>query len=212
MVIPEGYFIFISVFVIAVYLLMIYLGYKKGFFSQLLDLCYTALSIFVSWLISPVLADLFPLFDIAAVNARYELLDQVFDLNSLLNTAAYFLIVFLILKLLYLFVSLIARSISKLPVIGSLNKILGAITGIFNATLIVLALSMLLSTPVVSNGAQVREKTVLKFISEYSDVALDKVIDLISENKLQGKVVDFDAEEYRKQLKEWLISVRENND
>ncbi|MCR4634086.1 MAG: CvpA family protein [Erysipelotrichaceae bacterium] len=212
MVIPEGYFIFISIFVIAVYLLMIYLGYKKGFFSQLLDLCYTAVSIFVSWLVSPVLADLFPLFDITAVNARYELLDQVFDLNSLLNTAAYFLIIFLILKLLYLFISLIVRSIGKLPVIGSINKLLGALVGVFNATLIVLALSMLLSTPVFSNGAHVREKTILKYIGEYSDVALDQVIDLISKNKLQGKVVDFDAEEYRSQLKEWLISVRENND
>ena len=212
MVISQEYFILISIFIGAVYLLMIFLGYKKGFLSELLSLCYAAASLFFAWLASPVFADLFPLFDIGKVSEKYELIDKLIDLNSLLNTAAYFLIVFLVLKLAYLFISLVVRSVNKIPVIGGFNRLLEAVLGFFNATLIVLALSMLLSTPLVSNGAAVRENTILKYISRYSDEAFAYVVDVISENKIDKKAEGFDVEEYRNELKQWLISVRENND
>ncbi len=212
MVVSQDYFIFISVFIIAIYLLMIFLGYKKGFLSELLSLCYAAASIFAAWLVSPVFADLFPLFDIGKVSEKYELIGKLIDLNSLLNTAAYFLIVFLLLKLAYLFISLVVRSVNKIPVIGGFNRLLGAALGFVNATLIVLALSMLLSTPLIANGKAIREHTILKYIGEYTDEAFSYVVDVISENKIDKTAEGFDAQEYRNELKEWLISMRKDND
>ena len=162
MIIPENYFIYITGFIIAIYLVMIYIGYRKGFLYELVSLLYTAASLILAWFASPVLASLFPLFDISSLNEKYELIDHFFNLNNLLNTVAYFLIIFLVLKLLYVFVALLMKSLNKIPVLGKLNQILGACSGVINATLIALALSMLLSLPLISNGREVREKTILK--------------------------------------------------
>ncbi|MBQ5552906.1 MAG: CvpA family protein, partial [Erysipelotrichaceae bacterium] len=113
MVIPESFFIGISIFIVAIYLLMIYLGYKRGLLYELVSLLYTALALFIAWFAAPVLASLFQLFDISKVSDKYAFLNKVLNLNSLLNTAAYFLIIFLIMRLLYLFISLLVKGFNK---------------------------------------------------------------------------------------------------
>lgn len=212
MVISSEYFIFISAFIVAIYLLMIWIGYKKGFLYELLSLFYTALSLFAAWFAAPVFSSLFPLFDLNKFDEKYELLNKVFDLNTMLNTVAYFLIIFLILKLLYMFISLLVKSLNKIPVIGSFNQLLGGAFGIVHATLIVLALSMLLYTPLVENGRQVREQTLLKYISSYSDEAFTFIVEKVSDGNIREKFDDIDMDSYRQQLKEWLISKRKNDE
>ena len=207
MVIPENYFIYISVFIGIIYLMMIFIGYRHGFLFELVSLLYTALAVLLSWFASPVLADLFPLFDITRLNEEYKLLNKVFDLNRMLNTVSFFLILFLILKLFYVFLSLFLKTLNKIPVLGKLNQILGGILGILNATLIVLALSMLLSTPVIKNGSEVREKTILKYIRSYSDQALTYLVDRISDSNIKENENEFDIDTYREEFKEWLIKV-----
>ena len=90
MVIPQNYFIYISVFIGIIYLAMMYIGYKHGLLYELVALLYTALTVALAWFASPVLADLFPLFDITKLNEEYKLLNQVFDLNRMLNTVSFF--------------------------------------------------------------------------------------------------------------------------
>ena len=212
MVIPESFFIGISIFIVAIYLLMIYLGYKRGLLYELVSLLYTALALFIAWFADPVLASLFQLFDISKVSDKYALLNKVLNLNSLLNTAAYFLIIFLIMRLLYLFVSLLVKGFNKIPVIGGINRIFGALLGVVNGTLIVLALSMLLSTPLIKNGKAIKENTLLKYVSYYSDQAFEYIVEKIydSNAEFDGEGIDIDS--YRQEFKEWLISIKEKDD
>ena len=207
MVIPENYYIYISVFIGLIYLAMIYFGYKRGFLYELVSLIYTALSLAVAWFASPVFATLFPLIDLSKLNSEYDLLDKAFNLNKLLNTVAYFLIIFLLMKLLYVFISLIVKSLNKIPVLGSVNKALGACFGVLNATVIALALSMLLSLPLFKNGNEVREKTILKYITGVSDDALSYIVSLLSDSNIKQGVDGIDIDSYRQDFKEWLISV-----
>ena len=207
MVIPQNYFIYISVFIGIIYLAMMYIGYKHGLLYELVALLYTALTVALAWFASPVLADLFPLFDITKLNEEYKLLNQVFDLNRMLNTVSFFLILFLILKLFYVILSLFLKTLNKIPVLGKLNQILGGVMGTVNATLIVLALSMLLSTPVVKNGNDVREKTILKHIRSFSDQALTYIVDRISDSNIKENKDEFDIKAYREDFREWLIKV-----
>ena len=79
--------------------------------------------------------------------------------------------------------------------------------GTVNATLIVLALSMLLSTPVVKNGNDVREKTILKHIRSFSDQALTYIVDRISDSNIKENKDEFDIKAYREDFREWLIKV-----
>ncbi|MBR4470747.1 MAG: CvpA family protein [Erysipelotrichaceae bacterium] len=212
MVIPENYYIYISVFIGLIYLVMIYFGYKRGFLYELVSLVYTALSLALAWFASPVFASLFPLFDISKLNGQYELLDKAFNLNKLLNTVAYFLIIFLLMKLLYVFISLVVKFLNKIPVLGSVNKALGACFGVLNATVIALALSMLLSLPLFSNGKEVREKTILKYITGVSDDALSYIVSLLSDSNIKQDVDGIDIDSYREDFKEWLIHVSNANE
>lgn len=210
MLIPENYFIFINVLIVAIYLVFMFIGYKKGFLYEVVNLIYTALSLVIAWFVSPVLASLFPIVDLNNISSEYKILGELFNLNTILNTVLYFIIVFLLLKLIYVIISILLKSMNEIPVVGSFNKILGAVFGFFNATLIVLALSMLCSLPIIKNGNDIKEKTFMKFVNTYSDMALDFVVEKISYMHIKEGITDFDVETYRNQLKEWIINLNKN--
>ena len=210
MVIPQNSFIYISVFIIAIYVIMMIVGYKRGLLYELVGLLFTLLSVAVAWFVSPVLADLFPIIDLENLSEETKILSKLFDLNQLINTVAYFLIVFLILKLLYFFVSLLLKSLNNIPVIGTLNKFLGSVFGMLNATIIVLCLSMLLSLPIISNGKEVRENTILKYMSRFSSETLHMVAEWVGDANLKEKTEDFDVDLYRQEFEEWLTKVSGN--
>ena len=210
MVIPQNCFIYISVFIVAIYLIMMIVGYKRGLLYELIGLFFTALSVAAAWFVSPVLAGLFPIIDLANYSDETKLLSKLFDLNQLINTIAYFLIVFLLLKLLYFFLSLLLKSLNKVPVIGTLNKFLGSVFGVLNATIIVLCLSMLLSLPIFSNGKEVRENTILRYIGSFSSDVFHVVAEWIGDSNLKERTEDFDVDLYREEFREWLTKVSGN--
>ena len=98
------------------------------------------------------------------------------------------------------------KSISKIPVIGTLNRVLGLFLGFFNATIIVLALSMLLSTPLVKNGSEVREETYFRYVDKYSKMALSCLGENISLETFKDKIESFNVDEARESFKNWLMS------
>lgn len=209
MVIDESYFIYISAFIVLIYLVMMFIGYKKGFLFEVVNLLYTALALALAWFASPVLAKSFPIITISEVSDELKILLKYanLDINYIVNTIAYFLIVFLVLKVLYIFISLLVKSFNKIPVIGKFNQILGALFGVLNATLIVLSLSMLLSLPIIKNGNEIKEKTILKYVNNYSDMALKYLTEKITINSSDINS-DFNVDELRNEFQKWLDSLK----
>ena len=205
MVINENLYIFISLAVIAIYVLLIISGYKHGFIYELVSMLYTAIALALAWFMSPVLADLFPLVDLSTMDGQLKLLNELFALNSMINTVIHFLLVFLVMKLLYFLIAALTKSLNNIPVIGKFNQFLGAFAGFLNATLIVLVFTMLLTTPLFKNGKDVRDHTLLKLVSDTSDKALSYVIGKVSSSDLKSEGVNLDVDAYREELKEWLL-------
>ena len=204
--IPKEFFIYINIFIIALYLVFIFIGYKKGFLYELISLLYTGLALGAAWFVSPVLASDFPIVDLGQVSGgQYQMISTMLNLNSIVNIVIYFLLTFLVLKLLYVFISLLLKSMNKIPVVGKFNQILGAVFGFVNATLIILSLSMLCSLPILKNGEEIKNGTILKFITSYSDQALNYVMKQVGNNSLSQEVTDFDIEAYREDLKQWIL-------
>ena len=175
---------------------------------EVLSIAYTAISLLIAWFVSPVLANMYPLIKVETLSNELSLINKVININSLLDTIVYFVIVFFVLKLLYLIISLIVKSFNKVPVLGTINKILGGVCGIINATLVTLAISLLFTLPIFKNGSEIREKTVLKYVDTYSTKALELFVENIDLNKY---VVDssFDVDLARDGLKEWLTSLKD---
>ena len=212
MQIPEQYFLYISIFIGAIYVAMMFIGYKHGFLYELVNLLYTAASLALAYFVSPVLASIFPIIDLSKTEGQYKALNDIFNLNKIINTVAYFIIVFLVLKVLYIFISLFVKSLNKIPVIGKFNQILGLVFGVFNATLIVLCLSMLLSLPLIKNGKEIRDKTILRYITKYSDEALTFLVEKAGEQNLGDKIEGFDIDSYREDFKTWIINLTKNDE
>ena len=204
MIIPQNVFLYISIFIIALYIVMMIIGYHKGFLYELVSLVYTALSLVAAWFLSPVLAKLFPLID-ADKLGEYKMMIDLFHLEETLNIIAYFIIIFLVLKIFYLFISLLMKSLNKLPVIGKFNQVLGAVSGFINATIITLAISMLFSLPIFKNGKDVREHTILKYVDQFTAQAYSFVMEKIVTDKLDLDLKDLNVDELREQFKEWIL-------
>lgn len=204
MVIPQNYFIFISIFIVAIYIAMMIIGYNKGFLYELVNFAYTGLSLLLSWLASPVFAKKFPLIQLSKLSTEAALLNKLFNLDEIINNVAYFIIIFLLLKLIYVILSIIVKAFNKIPVIGKFNQILGAVAGFFNATIITVFISLLLSLPLFANGKEIKEKTILKYVNNFSSDIFDYITKKLITNNVDQSIQGFDADNYRKQLQEFL--------
>lgn len=202
--IPSVYFIYINILIGIIYLILIIIGYKKGFLFELVSFAFTIVAGLVSWFVSPVLASLYPIANLENLNKETELVSKIINLNALLNTAIYFILTFLVLKLFYFLLAILLKGMNKIPVIGKFNQLLGGIAGIFNATIITLVLSLLLSLPIFSNGNEVKNGTVFKYISNLTDKVLTILVDNVDLDNLKNKFENFDVNSARDDFKDWL--------
>ena len=194
MVISSAYFTYLNLALIVLYLAFIVIGYKNGLILQIVDLVYNILALFIGYFLAPILASHFPIVK----------LDEVYmalKLNVLMDTLIYMIIVFILLKLLYLIIKPLFGFVSKIPLIGFVNDIGGALMGIVNATIVVLLFCMLLNTPLFKNGNEVKEKTYLKTINGLSYKALEYSMDHF---KFENEFKDFDIDKTRMAFDKWL--------
>lgn len=208
--IPNNFFIFIDIFIAIIYFVFIIIGYKRGFLFELVSLLYSVISILISWFLAPILANVYPIINIDNLNKETELITKVFDLSTMINTLIYFVIVFLLLKLIYIVIAFILKGMNKIPVIGKFNQILGIFAGMFNATLITLSLSMLLTLPIIKNGEHIKNKTLFKYISNYSDKILNYIVENIDFDNIKLQFDNFDIDNARLEFKNWIESKNNN--
>lgn len=194
MVISSAYFTYLNLALIILYLAFIVIGYKNGLILQIVDLVYNILALFIGYFLALILASHFPIVK----------LDEVYmalKLNVLMDTLIYMIIVFILLKLLYLIIKPLFGFVSKIPLIGFVNDIGGALMGIVNATIVVLLFCMLLNTPLFKNGNEIKEKTYLKTINGLSYKALEYSMDHF---KFENEFKDFDIDKTRMAFDKWL--------
>lgn len=199
MVISSEYFVYINVVIVAIYVVFAIRGYKNGLALQVVDLIYNVLAIVAAWFISPILAAHFPLVK----------LDEVYtalNFNVLIDTLIYCVIVFLVLKLIYMFIKPIFKGVTKLPIIGFVNKVGGFLFGLINATVVVLLLSMLLNTPMFSNGKEVKDNTYLKYCNNLSAKAMEVTLKHVNLDSIKDTIDNFDVDKSREELEKWLTA------
>lgn len=197
MVISSSYFIYVNLVLLILYLTSLIVGYKNGLILQIVDLIFNIVALFVAYFISPILASHFPLVK----------LDEVYmalNLNTLIDMLIYIVIVFLILKIVYILIKPLFASVSKIPLVGFVNRIGGALVGVINATIIVLLFCMLLNTPIFKNGQDIKNGTYLKVVNNLSYKALEFSMDHINIDLISKEIKDFNIDESRTAFEKWL--------
>ncbi|MDO4500598.1 MAG: CvpA family protein [Erysipelotrichaceae bacterium] len=194
--ISNTYFLYINIVILVIYLGFAYSGYKNGLLLQLVSLVYNAVAIICAYIVAPILGGRFPIVKLEGIYAYF---------TTVVNDLIWGVIVFFILRIFFVLLKGILKKISKLPLIGSLNKIGGLLLSVVNSTIVVLLLSLLLTPPLITNGKEVKEKTLFKYIEPATEEVIKKVAENVDFESLKQEITDIDTNEIRNQLQVWLI-------
>lgn len=176
MYIDTNYFMFINIGVILILVISVLLAYKNGFVYQALNLVSFVVAFLASMTLAPTLSRYFPLFtDYVSVSDAIS--------KTFMNITLWYVIVFVVFKLVLAILLVVAKIFNKIPLIGGVNKILGAVMGVVTGAIWILLLTTLLATPLFSNGKEVINHTIIKPLSEIADKAVVKM----------GEYIDLDA-------------------
>ena len=198
MTLSENLYILINVIVVLIILISLVVGFKRGFVYQLFSLVSFGLSLVVAWIVSPILANHIPLF-----TSQETVIEMV--ANLALNNIAWFFIVTLVLKVVFAIMLTLFKRINKIPLIGGLNAIGGLITGAINGYIWVSICSVLLLTPLFTNGSDIRENTIIKPFTVLGDGVISLVSDSINDYVDSEGLGSLDG--YRDQVEDWLIEI-----
>ena len=207
MTIPQAVVPYINILIIAFLLISLLIGYKKGFFYQTFSLLSVLTSILVSWFFAPVLAESIWIFPEAWTPFAGTPFADVF--YGKMNTLAWYLLLFIAVSLLTILLKPFADSLMELPILDTVNHILGALFSFVPAVVVWVLFSYFLSSPLVANGKEVLEKT---WFGPVKTVA-GNVIHILDEpyavnSAIQKLTSDPTAltEEDIGYLKQWLLS------
>lgn len=198
MLINNEYFIFINIFLVLIYVAFAAIGYKNGLIFEGLNLAISFIGILIAWITAPILAKHFLLFELS------DLIFEIFDFNYYLHLVIYFVLVFVFVRLLFFIITPLLKKLSDLPVLGFLNRLGGLVVACFNATIVILLISLLLNTPIFANGNEIAENTFFKPIKKYSSKLSSFIVKKVVENNLD-QYGDYSISEFSQQLEEWLI-------
>ena len=147
---------------IIMFVLLVYLGYKKGFLSKVLSCISFLVIVIVGWNIAPIFSKVFhilpselaPYQETPLANFFYEFTNQILLFVVIVIIAS--LIIFLLKPVVGLF--------KKVPVISFVNALLGSLFGIVEMMLLCFVLLFVLHTPIIENGKEVIDKTMFKYV------------------------------------------------
>ena len=184
----------VNIAVAVIYVYSIIKGYKSGFLYEVLYLALTIGSFWLALRINPFLCELFPLLKPEQFSEPLLIM-----LLPRFNQILWFLIVVILIRLIVMFFLPAFKKVSDVPLLGSVNKLLGVALGIVNATILAFLISMFLTLPLVKNGPAIREKTVLQPISELTNRGINELMSHIDIEEIEGDVKEMDQ-----RFQQWL--------
>ncbi|MBQ6367594.1 MAG: CvpA family protein [Erysipelotrichaceae bacterium] len=184
----------INIAVAVIYVYSIVKGYKSGFLYEFLYLALTLGSFWLALRLNPILCNLFPLL-------KPEQFSEVLLIALIprFNQILWFLIIVILIRLIVLFFLPAFKKLSDVPLLGSVNQLLGAALGVINATILVFLISMFLTLPLIKNGPALREKTVLKPINELTNQGINYMMSKVDVDELEENVKEMDQ-----RFQQWL--------
>jgi len=186
-------------------LLVALLGYKSGLLLQVFSLLNVVVKVILAWIFSPIFASAIPLYnpDLGALNE--SALDTL--LSEQLNTVIWFMLIYLVLTLLFMFLKPLIKGVGKLPIIKTVNQILGFVFGLIKGLIYLLIIIYLLSTPFFVNGRDAVEESYLITIEENAPLVFDSLSDWASSSGALSRLLSNDVlnQEDRDEMEQWLI-------
>lgn len=203
MVINSQYAIFFDLILIAVLGILIIDGYRKGFFYKILSCLSFFLVLFICWRITPAIADVFAVFP------------KELAPFAKTNLAAFFYgyanraLIFVLLTAAFMLLLLVLRPLSKLfqrmPVISTINAVLGMAFGLVQGMLVVLIVYFVLNTPLVSNSKEFISASLIRYAKPFNDEVVLLAGDVLNDYQMIEKGENADTKSLQ-EFKVWLAA------
>lgn len=202
MEIPSSYFFIVDIVIVAIFLICFVVSYKNGIIYEILSLFFIAISLFLGYFLSPIFAK------------RSFLVKPTIDDSLMLNTDAiyfgintivWFAIISIFFILLFILIKPIFKSLTKIPVVGWINKIFGLIFGFVKGIVICSILSCLLSTSIFTNSSDIKNGTIIKYVDIFTNQIVRTVVKNIDFKQIDENISDIDMDKTREIFEDFLI-------
>jgi uncharacterized membrane protein required for colicin V production len=206
MTIPISALPYFNFFIIGFIVVMLVYGFFRGFLLQIFSIVMFIAVCFVSWIIAPVLAKALPIMGSSEQFNVLPVIGPIFQLT--INTIFWFIIIVFGLMVLSLFFKPVLKGIGKLPIVKTVNRILGLGLAAFKAFIVLILVSMLLSSGFFTNGQRFVNETALSQIKPVTEMALTAFTKQFDSTGIVSKIMtgqEFNADEVIV-LDNWLVS------
>lgn len=175
---PSDWMIYLNGVIIIWFLIDLYRGYKRGMLLQIVDVVGTFVALFAAWLLSPAFSKVITFVKLDG-NGLVTINQFV---GNQVNRLIWFVVLFVVIRILLLLVTPLASFISKMPLIKQVNSAIGGVFAVVMFGVKLMIAILLLSTPLIINGQDVVNNTWLKQVNEVGQPVLVFVDDFIVRN------------------------------
>ena len=203
MVINSQYAIFFDLILIAVLGILIIDGYRKGFFYKILSCLSFFLVLFICWRITPAIADVFAVFPKELAPFAKTNLAAFF--YGYANRALIFVLLTAAFMLLLLVLRPLSKLFQKMPVISTINAVLGMAFGLVQGMLVVLIVYFVLNTPLVSNSKEFISASLIRYAKPFNDDVVLLAGDVLNDYQMIEKGENADTKSLQ-EFKVWLAA------
>lgn len=164
----ENWAIYFSAFVVIFFVLKAAQGYNTGILRRLIGLVGSIISYWIAWILCGVFAKYINIISVKSLGLAGTPFEAI--AKTYVNQIAWFILLFLVLRILFFVVDRIAKGVHKVPGLHAVSALLGAVFGILEAFVWMVVITVLLHTPLFKNGSYIVENSLIKQVNQVTEL------------------------------------------
>ena len=164
----ENWAIYFSAFVVIFFILKAAQGYNTGILRRLIGLVGSIISYWIAWILCGVFAKYINIISVKSLGLSGTPFEAV--AKTYVNQIAWFILLFLVLRILFFMVDRIAKGVHKVPGLHAVSALLGAVFGVLEAFVWMVVITVLLHTPLFKNGSYIVENSLIKQVNQVTEM------------------------------------------
>ena len=164
----ENWAIYFSAFVVIFFILKAAQGYNTGILRRLIGLVGSIISYWIAWILCGVFAKYINIISVKSLGLSGTPFEAI--AKTYVNQIAWFILLFLVLRILFFVVDRIAKGVHKVPGLHAVSALLGAAFGVLEAFVWMVVITVLLHTPLFKNGSYIVENSLIKQVNQVTEM------------------------------------------
>lgn len=163
-VIPKDSTMYINIAIAIFYVVMIFVGSRKGLIKQVISVVGLIISLFFALRYCRLISSYIHIVPVQFLPLQETLMADV--IAGYVNIGAWFIVLFLVFKLIFTIIEKVVGKIKDFPFLKSISKLLGATIGFVKATIWIFVFCYIVNMSFFANGNYIIKHTLLGTIRD----------------------------------------------